>query len=49
MDDATKKYLIKKLFKKWAKQNKIFEKMDSVLLHGKTLVVNKRKGTIEVF
>lgn len=48
MDDITKKYLVEKQLGKWAEQNKIFEKIDEVLLYGKTLAVNKIKGIIEV-
>lgn len=39
---------LEKNFGKWAEKQKLYEKLDEVILFGKTLKINKKTGKISV-
>lgn len=48
MTEELKTYLVKKEMEKWCEKNKIFQKMEEVVVYGKTLRVNTKTGGIDI-
>lgn len=48
MSKAMKRFLLQKAFDSWTKREKLEEKMDALLIFGRTLCINKKTGKIKV-